>query len=167
MSLEFLKADSITLNGAGYLVSKVSEKPVTHSEFVRQQKNAEYIIKLAAAIDGKIFVANKVDNLAAIKKEVFNSINSNATVSYVDTPVKPTNDIQDQLTKFALEFVDYQDSKEEASKINKFMQEFNKINDVESVGEYFTEGLTKLSKIYTINEILAAVKINVEKLGSI
>jgi hypothetical protein len=45
------------------------------------------------------------------------------------------------------------------------MNQFNKINDVEQVGDYFSEGLVKLNKIYTIEEILAAVKIQVEKLA--
>ena len=44
------------------------------------------------------------------------------------------------------------------------MAEFDVIDAVEQVGDYFSEGLTKLNKIYTIEEILAAVKVTVEKL---
>ena len=163
--MEFLKSSELELNPAGYLVSTVSNKPVTHTEFVAQQKSAEYVVKLADAISGKKFVADKVDDLAAIKKEVLDSINKTAKRSYVDAPVKPTNDINDQLVQFALDFVKYEDTSVQTEKINEFMQQFNVIDNVESVGEYFTEGLVKLAKIYTIEEILAAVKIHVEKLG--
>ncbi len=45
------------------------------------------------------------------------------------------------------------------------MQTFNAINGVQSVGDYFSEGLVKLNKIYTIEEILAAIQINIEKIN--
>ena len=38
------------------------------------------------------------------------------------------------------------------------MNEFNSIADIESVGDYFTEGLVKLNKIYSISEIQFAVE---------
>jgi FMN phosphatase YigB (HAD superfamily) len=45
-----------------------------------------------------------------------------------------------------------------------YANEYNKIDDVESVGDYFSEGVVKLNAIYNIKTILAAVKITAEKL---
>ena len=161
--MEFLTAKQLDLNAAGYLISKDSKKPVNHVEFVKQQKAAEYIVKLAEAIKDKNFKPGKVDNLSAIKAEVLAAINDSRK-SYVAAPTKPTSKIQDELVKYALDFVNYEDSKLETAKINDIMNEYNKIDDVESVGDYFTEGVVKLNAIYNIKTILAAVKITSDKL---
>lgn len=161
--MEFLTAKQLELNAAGYLISKDSKKPVNHEAFVKQQKAAEYIVKLAEAIKDKNFKCGKVDNLQSIKAEVLAAIND-STKSYVATPVKPTSKVQDELVKYALDFVNYEDSKVETARINEIMNEYNKIDDVESVGDYFSEGVVKLNAIYNIKTILAAVKITAEKL---
>lgn len=161
--MEFLTAKQLELNAAGYLISKDSKKPVNHVDFVKQQKSAEYIVKFAEAIKDKNFTASEVDNLQEIKASVMAAIDDTAK-SYVSEPAKPTSKVKDELVKYALDFVNYEDSKVEASKINEIMNEFNKIDDVESVGDYFSEGVVKLNAIYSIKQILAAVKITAEKL---
>lgn len=161
--MEFLTAKQLELNAAGYLISKDSKKPVNHVDFVKQQKSAEYIVKFAEAIKDKNFTASEVDNLQEIKASVMAAINDTAK-SYVSEPAKPTSKVKDELVKYALDFVNYEDSKVEASKINEIMNEYNKIDDVESVGDYFSEGVVKLNAIYSIKQILAAVKITAEKL---
>lgn len=161
--MEFLTAKQLELNAAGYLISKESKKPVNHEAFVKQQKAAEYIVKLAEAIKDKNFKCGKVDNLQSIKAEVLAAINDTAK-SYVSAPSKPTSKVQDELVKYALDFVNYEDSKVETARINEIMNEYNKIDDVESVGDYFSEGVVKLNAIYNIKTILAAVKITAEKL---
>lgn len=161
--MEFLKLNDLELNTAGYLVSKKSGKPVTHSEFIKQQKNAEYIVKLAEAIKDKNFKPGKIDNLEDIKHEVLTSLNTTTQV-YLKEPTKPVSKVNEELVKYALDFVNYEKSKEKTEKINELMNEFNCINDVESVGEYFTEGVIKLNNIYNIKTILAAVQITSDKL---
>ena len=163
--MEFLTSKDLSLNAANYLISSSSKKPVAHLEFVRQQQAAEYLVKLAEAIKDKTFTASKVDNLAAIKAEVLRSIKEVTVVQYATAPTEPTSALLDELVKYAEDFDSYHDTKVSVSKINEFMNQFNKINDVEQVGDYFSEGLVKLNKIYTIEEILAAVKIQVEKLA--
>lgn len=163
MSKEFLKLGQLELNPAGYLVSKESKKPVNHTVFVEQQRNAEYIVKLAAAIKDKNFTAGKVDDLDAIKREVRASMN-NGTKKYVSAPEKPTSKINEELVKFALDFNAYEDTKLQTEKINTFMNQFNSIDDVEQVGDYFSEETVKLSALYDVNTILDAVKIHIEKL---
>jgi len=163
--MEFLTSKDLSLNAANYLISSSSKKPVAHLEFVKQQQAAEYLVKLAEAIKDKTFTASKVDSLAAIKAEVLRSINEANVVQYATAPAEPTSALLDELVKYATDFDSYHDTKVSVSKINEFMNQFNKINDVEQVGDYFFEGLVKLNKIYTIEEILAAVKIQVEKLA--
>lgn len=164
--MNFLKLDELALNAAGYLVNKASNKPVNHASFVEQQRQAEYIVKLAEAIKDKNFSVNKVDNLASIKAEVKASI-ANTTKKYVTDPTKPVSAVNEELIKFAMEFNNYEDVKEVNVKINEFMNQFNSINDVETVGEYFSEGVVKLNALYTTDQILAAVKSNVAKLGNL
>lgn len=162
--MEFLKSSELELNPAGYLISKISKKPVKHSEFVRQQKSAEYIVKLAEAIKDKTFKAGKVDNLEEIKASVRASIDAKNIKEYVAVPAKPTSKVNDELVQFALDFVNFDSKKLEVEQINRIMFEFDAIDGVEFVGDYFEEGLTKLSAIYSIETILAAVKINADKL---
>ncbi len=162
--MEFLKSKEITLNPAGYLVSKTTSKPVSHEAFVKQQKAAEFTIKLAEAIKDKTFTTAKIDNLSDIKAEVLAAINAKNVKEFVTSPTKPTSLANEELVKFALDFVKYDEDKSTVDKINSVMAEFDVIDAVESVGDYFSEGLTKLNKIYTIEEILAAVKVTVEKL---
>lgn len=162
--MEFLTNKQIKLNAAGYLVSAESKQPITHKAFVEQQKSAEYLVKLSTAIKDCNFKEGKVDSLESIKQEVRNAINAANTTSYLSEPTEPKSKVQDELLKFALDFDKFHDDKDRVQTINRIMQQFNSINDVETVGEYFEQGLVKLSKIYTIAEILEAATIQVDKL---
>lgn len=162
--MEFLKTKQLELNAANYLVSKESKKPVNHTAFVEQQAKAHYVVSLAAAVKGKTFKCGKLDDLAAIKAEVKAAI-GNTTRSYVSAPTKPTSKVNDEMVEFALNFAKFEDEKGKVAQINLFMQEFNAIQDVESVGDYFSEGVVKVAKLYTIDEILEAVKANIEILS--
>jgi len=163
--MEFLKTSELSLNAAGYLTVKKTGKPVSpiNSAFVAQQKNAEYIVKLADAIADKTFSVGKLDDLEAIKASVKASMYDETKI-YVTAPSKPVSKVNDELVKFALDFDKYNDDKTKTDKINEFMQQFNAISDIENVGDYFTESVVKLSKLYTVKEILAAVEVHVEKL---
>ena len=164
--MEFLKSSELSQNAAGYLTSKATGKPVTHKEFVEQQQQAEYIVKLSEAIKDKNFTVNKIDSLESVKASVRAAI-ADTKKQYVTNPAKPVSAVNEELIKFALDFNSYEDKKTVNAKINEFMQTFNTINDVETVGEYFSEGVVKLNKVYSVSEILEAVKANVAKLGSL
>ena len=116
------------------------------------------------AVQGKTFKAGKLDDLEAIKASVRASM-TNDTKSYVEDPTKPVSKVNDEMVEFALNFAKYEDVKEQNKQINTFMNQFNSINDVESVGDYFSEGVVKLAKIYTVAEILEAVKSNISVLS--
>lgn len=162
--MNFLKLSEVTLNPAGYLVATETNKPVNHKEFAEQQKRAHYVVKLAEAIKDKNFKPCQVDDLDAITRKVQAELDASDVTNYVAAPEKPTSKVQEELVQFALDFASYDDKKAQADKINTFMQTFNAINNTEQFGEYFNEGLVKLNKIYSISEILEAVKINIEKI---
>lgn len=162
--MQFLTSKELSLNPAGYLINTATNKPVDHKDFVSQQRAAEYIVKLAEAIKDKNFTVGKVDSLEEIKAAVMASINAKNVKEYAKAPAKPTSKVQDELTQYALDFVNYCDKSAKAEQINKLMDQFSAIEAIESVGDYFSEGLVKLNAIYSIKEILAAVKINAEKM---
>lgn len=162
--MEFLELKDLELNKAGYLVSKQSKKPVTHTAFVEEQKKAEFTVKLAEAIKGKTFKCGKVDDLDKIKSEVLAAINAKNVREFVTSPVKPTSKVNDEMVKYALDFVEYNEKKSEVEKTNAIMAEFSSIDGVETNGDYFSEGLVKLNYIYTCAEILAAVQATAEVL---
>ena len=112
--MEFLSQSQLELNPANYLVSKESQKPVTHIGWVKEQQAAEYFVKLADAIKDKNFKPTETANIDAIKKEVLKSINENKTVKYVDAPEKPKSKVNDELVNYALKFADFEKDKEKS-----------------------------------------------------
>lgn len=162
--MEFLKLNDLELNPAKYLIAKKSQKPVTHAAFVAQQQSAHYIVSLADAIKGKTFKASKTDNLDAIKAEVKAAIAAKSVKEFVAAPTKPVSKVNDEMVQFALDFANFKTDESKAKELNKIMAEFDAIDGVESVGDYFSEGLVKLNKIYSTEEILAAVKATAEVL---
>lgn len=157
----FLKSNEVSLNAAGYLVAVVEgkEKPVNHPAFVAAQEKAEFTVRVSEAIKGKNFKVGEVADLKAIMAEVRNSLNTTKAVSYVDAPTAPSKTLTNQLADEAMAFVKFEDEKGKVAKINEAMQEFNAIAAIESVGDYFSEGLVRLNqtKLYTIDEVKSAV----------
>ena len=163
MGNQLLKANEVEINAAGYLVAKKGQAPVNHQAFVAQQRAAEYTVKLAAAIKDANFKGGKVDNFANIKAAVYAEINEAQEVVYVATPVAPKSKVMDEMTKYAEDFANHLDVKSNVVEINGIMNQFNTIKAIEEGGDYFSEGLVRLTKIYTTTEILAAVTLTVEK----
>ena len=162
--MQFLKSSELALNPAGYLISKENNKPVNHTDFVKAQQAAEYIVKLADAIKGKTFTCGKLDNLDAIKAAVKAAINNTNQV-YGTAPSKPKGELTSKLADEAMAFLDFDKSKSKFAQINAAMQSFNAIKAVEEVGDYFSEGVVKLANVYTISQIEAAVSETIEILG--
>ncbi len=162
--MEFLKISELSLNPANYLISKTSGKPVNHTEFVKAQQGAEYIVKLAEAIKGKTFTAGKLDSLETIKASVRAAIN-NTNQTYGTAPTKPVGELTSKLADEAMAFVEFDSKKSKFKQINDFMQSFNSIKAVEEVGDYFEEKTVKLANIYTISQIQTAVEATIEILG--
>lgn len=163
--MEFLKLNELSLNPAKYLVSTVTNKPVNNRNFYNQQKDAEMIIKLSEKIKDKNFKQVEVDCIESIKKEVIEELNSTKLIEYRKVPEAPKSKTLDELVNYALNFNKFEDEKSKIEEINKTMNNYNTIYDVENAGEYFHEDIVKLNKIYTISEILEAVTLISNKLN--
>ena len=154
--MKFIKKSELQLINGGYLANK-SNEPVMHENFLFEQERAHYVVSLAAAIKDKDFKGKKADNLQDIINKVTDTIYKEASKKYVETPKAPALKTRDAMTKEALTWVKHKDEVELIDAVNEEMQQFNTISDFEEFGLYFEEGLVKLTKIYTIKEIVDAV----------
>jgi len=159
MSKQFIKVGELKLIGSGYLVNS-KEEPVTNTEFVSAQKQAEFVVVLAEKAKGKDFKGKDADSMQALKNEVWNLLNGNKVKAYIDAPEKPKATIGDKLKAEAMDFINYDKNTEKIGKVNKFLNQFNSISEYEEFGLYFgqPDQPVKLNKIYTIAEIVKAVE---------
>ena len=59
-----------------------------------------------------------------------------------------------------MKWLDFEKIKGQSDRVNKMLQTFNIIDEFETFGLYFnTNEIVKLSKIYTIEEIVSAMQI--------
>lgn len=156
MSKIFVKKEELALVNGGYVVTGKNETPVYNEQFITVQKHAEWVVTFAEKAKGKDFVGKQADSIADVKAEVIKAL-ANKGVEYVKSPKKVKQDLTEKLQEEALAFIKYQGESSKAEKINKFLQQFNIIQEFEEFGLYFEEDICKLSKIYTIEEIVKAV----------
>ena len=156
MSKIFVKKEELALVNGGYVVTGKNETPVYNEQFITVQKHAEWVVTFAEKAKGKDFVGKVPDSIESVKEEVRKALSSKG-VEYVKAPKKVKQDLTEKLQEEALAFIKYQGESSKTEKINKFLQQFNIIQEFEEFGLYFEEDICKLNKIYTIEEIVAAV----------
>ena len=156
MSKIFVKKEELTLVNGGYVVTGKNETPVYNEQFITVQKHAEWVVTFAEKAKGKDFVGKVPDSIESVKEEVRKALSSKG-VEYVKAPKKVKQDLTEKLQEEALAFIKYQGESSKTEKINKFLQQFNIIQEFEEFGLYFTEDIVKLNKIYTIEEVVKAV----------
>lgn len=155
MKKMFVKKDELSLKNGGYLVNSNGD-PVFNSDFVNLQKHAEWVVTFAEKAKGKDFVGKTADSLEALKAEVQKAM-SKSDVEYVSTPKKIGMELTTKLHLEAMAFINFNKETTKVEKVNKFLQQFNLINEWEEFGIYFTEDICKLNRIYTMAEITASV----------
>lgn len=151
----FVKAGELSLKNGGYLLNSKDE-PVFNENFITVQKHAEWVVTFAEKARGKDFVGKVPDSIESVKEEVRKALSSKG-VEYVKAPKKVKQDLTEKLQEEALAFIKYQGESSKTEKINKFLQQFNIIQEFEEFGLYFEEDICKLNKIYTIEEVVKAV----------
>lgn len=156
MSKIFVKKEELTLVNGGYVVTGKNETPVYNEQFITVQKHAEWVVTFAEKAKGKDFVGKVPDSIESVKEEVRKALSSKG-VEYIKAPKKVKQDLTEKLQEEALAFIKYQGESSKTEKINKFLQQFNIIQEFEEFGLYFEEDICKLNKIYTIEEIVKAV----------
>lgn len=157
---QFLKKGEVQLVNGGYLSNK-EEKPVFNQQFVDLQKRAEYIITFSKLAKGKDFKGTEAYSLAQLKADVSKELATKAT-KFVEAPKAPVKKLTEQLAEEALSFISFKEDTSKADKINAFLQDFNTLKEFEDFGLFFEDGIVKLSNIYTMDEVVAAVKETIE-----
>ena len=155
--MKFLNKETVVVNAAGYLVDDKGT-PVNHEEFVKLQVEANYLITLAGKVKVADFKGKAPDSYQAIVQQVAKELAQNQ-VTYVSKPETVDTPITNQLQAEALAWLENKGGEAKAEKINRIMQKYNTLKDFQDFGLYFTDGIVKLPKIYTVEEILEAVKI--------
>ena len=156
MSRIFVKKDELNLINGGYLVAGKEETPVYNLEFIAAQRHAEWVVTFAEKAKGKDFIGKVPDTIEGVREEVRKALSDNG-VKYINTPTEVKQDLTGKLQKEALAFIKFQGEISKTEKINKFLQQFNTLNEFSEFGLYFTEDICKLNKIYTIEEVVNAV----------
>lgn len=151
----FVAKGEATLNKGGYLVNTQGQ-PVNHIEFVEAQTKAHRVVTLAELAKGKTFETVQGYSKAQLMADL-NEALSVKNYNYVEMPKEPVRTINNQLAAEALDFMKYGKEKQTAERVNEYMQVFNVLSDYEDFGLYFTEGLVKMTKVYTLAEIKQAV----------
>lgn len=152
---KFVANGEATLNKGGYLINAQGQ-PVIHDGFVEAQNKAHRVITLAGLAKGKTFETVQGYSKAQLMADL-NEALSVKNYSYVEMPKEPVRTINNQLAAEALDFMKYGKEKQTAERVNEYMQVFNVLSDYEDFGLYFTEGLVKMNKVYTLAEIKQAV----------
>lgn len=146
----------------GYLMD-TKNQPITNHEFVAAQQKAYYFDILAQNVKKANFETCTPDNWNDIMGKTLAQLQGSAVVYAESVEVKtPT---VDKLEAEALAFLESQIKNENITGLNNEMQQFNIIRDFEEVGLFFTEGVVKLSNIYTISEIIENIKVIIPHLN--
>ena len=162
--MKFLTQKEVTLKQAGYLVNSTNnESPIINEEFVQAQEVAHYFVTLADRIKDKNFKVETPDSFDEICLQVSMENFAATKPKYVEDGEEPKTAIKDKLVKESLAWLKFRENKSKNELINNKMQAFNVLKEFEEFGLFFSEGVVKLEKIYTVAEILKAVTLIIEK----
>ena len=157
MNRIFVKKNELTLVNGGYVVTGEKQTPVYNEKFIAVQKHAEWVVTFAEKAKGKDFIGKAPDTIEDVRTEVRKAL-FNKGIQYIPTPKGVKQDLTNKLQAEALAFIEHKEDVSKANKMNQFLQQFNIIQEFEEFGLYFEENVCKLNKIYTIEEIVKAVK---------
>lgn len=159
---QFIKNNELQLLNGGYL-SNASESPVTNAAFVQAQKSAEYVVTFAAIAKTKTLKDVKADSVESIRAEVEASLKKK-DIKFLETTKVSEGKLTSQLKEEALAFMSGAENNAKTEKINAFLQQFEILKDFEEYGLFFEDGIVKLNKIYTLKEVIEAVKSTIDLL---
>lgn len=152
---KFLNSEDLQLLNGGYLSDKAGN-PVNHNKFVELQKSAEYLVTFAAVAKGKNFKEQKSVSSEELKAAVA-KILAKKDIQFLDTKPVTSGKITSQLREEAVKFMQGADENQKIGKINKFLQQYELLQDFENFGLFFEDGIVKLNEIYSIADIIEAV----------
>jgi len=155
--MRFLKKDELALINGGYLVTGETQTPVNHTEFVKLQLEAHYLVNLANTVRATDFEVKEPVTFESVVQKVKAKL-ADETRTFVAKPTAPERKITDDLAKEALNWLDFKKGESKTDKINRIMQKFNVIAEFEEFGLYFTEdNIVKLTELYSLAQIVEAI----------
>lgn len=155
----FVTKSDLTLKAGSYLVATSQETPVNHEEFVTLQKEAHMLVNLATRVKDTDFTAKKVKTYQDVVNEVTKELHDESK-KYVTAPAAVERPLTDQLANEAMNWIKGQEAGTKADKLNRILQRFNILQEFSDFGLYFTtDKIVRLSKIYSIEEVVSAVTI--------
>lgn len=155
----FLKKSELGLINGGYLVEVATSKPVSNKEFVARQTEAHYLVSLAGKVGSADLKGKKATTFDELVKQVQSEL-ADKTKKYVTAPEAVKTPTLDALQKEAMAWLEAQKGGNVTDKVNNILQKFNLIADFEEFGLFFNDAdIVKLDKIYTMEEIIAAVTV--------
>lgn len=143
----FLGKGKVSLNATNYLVDGKGN-PLTNAEFVFEQGEAHRLVLLAkkATKTTTKVVEEEVIETSVTKKE------------FVKVPTVSLGELNQKLREESVTFVNSRWEAEVAVKVNNIMNNsFNAMKQFEDFGLFFGEGVVQLEKLYTIDEVVAAL----------
>lgn len=163
MTKQFKTSKEVTLHASGFISDK-DNNPIMNADFVRLQKDADYIVRLAAKMKGKDFKGAVPVQMEDLVAELTSEMNSEGRVQFVAAPKKPKSTVTDKLQGEAMEFMKFHENAFNTERINEYLQKFTPLSEFEEFGLFFEPGVAKLNKIYTIKEITDATEIMLSQL---
>lgn len=157
--MQFLTANQVSLINGGYLSNSKTKEPIHNYDFCNAQRKAAFLDKLSKEVEGKSFETVKGECFSQIFEKALTDFNASKQVTYVATPAEPDQKLTIDLRNEALAWIGHQEDKGKTERINQRMQEFNPLVDFEKHGLFFDQGIIKLDKIYTVEEIVGFVTI--------
>ena len=154
--MKFLTKAELELKNGGYLTSKDGDA-VTHPEFVTLQREAHYLVNLANTVRATNFEVKEAITFDQVVAQVKAKLNDEKRV-YVKSPKEIKRTTTDKLAEEALAWVGFQKDKTVAEKLNNTLQRFNVIAEFEDYGLFFSQGIVKLKELYSLEQIVEAVK---------
>lgn len=161
---KFVKTGEVQLLNGGYLSDK-DGNPINNFEFVKAQKRAEYVITFAKHAKSKDFVGKQADSLKQCKKEVQKELDELNKVEFIKTPEKVEAELTDKLIQEAISFISWQEKSTKVEKLNAFLEEFIILKDFQDYGLFFEDGIVKLNKIYTLDDVVKAAEETIDLLS--
>lgn len=163
MKQVFLKKGEVSLINGGY-ISNPEGTPVSNYAFYAAQKHAHYLITLAGLAKDKDFTGKAADSFSDLVKEASRLVSEDTVIEFVSAPSEVKVPTMDKLKAEALKMMEFEESKDVNKKVNEYLQQFKVIHEFETFGLFFVEDIQKLSKIYTMDDIVAAVTALIDKL---
>lgn len=152
--MKFLRKNQVELQ-KNYLFEK-NGNPVANKELKVLFEKIEQMEKLATKVKNNNFAKTKTFKDLILELESEKNENN---VKYFNSVENITLELTNKLAEESFLWAKNQRENEFIDVLNNAMQNFNKLNEFEEIGLYFEEGMMKINKFYTIEDVKSYLQI--------